>query len=112
MNCIFLYVPPPKKKTPLTLRAGLSAYLIDCIGASPHIKIVDKVCVYFIGGIVTNNTTTVSEIIGAFAVMTFPSSLHAYGGHVLFGHMRFWSFYKHSLVEIFCVLARISNGRF
>jgi hypothetical protein len=42
----------------------VSTDLIDGVGASPHIKIVDKVGINFTGGIVANNTTTVFEIIG------------------------------------------------
>jgi hypothetical protein len=73
--------------------ARSSAHFVDGVGASPHIEIVDKVGIDFTGGgIVANNTTTVFEIIGAFAMTMFPSSMHAYGGHVLFGHAWLRSF--------------------
>jgi hypothetical protein len=68
-------------------------YFIYRIGTTPQIEIVDKVSINFTGGrVVAYNTATVSEVIGAFAMATFPASVHTYGGHVLLRHARFRSF--------------------
>jgi hypothetical protein len=83
---------------------------VDGIGASPHIEIVYKVSVNFTGGIVANNTTTIFEIIGALSMTTFPSSVQTYGSQVLLRHVWLRSFYQHSLIQIFSVLARVRDG--
>jgi hypothetical protein len=80
--------------THVRCRSRSFPYLVDGIGTTPQIEIVDKIGIYYIGGgVVANNMATNFEIIGALAMTTFPSSVHTYDGQILLRHVWLGSFY-------------------